>query len=142
VGADGLFACHSQVRTTPNNLGLSLDIVEADRKIDLLKRANALGYWTFDTLEERLREKHSRAVMIKARSRKRKSSSVFHYEELTYLERPSIERFVRLVGNRSIVFEFLMSEKSDGTVRNHGYPWRLVREEFLDQLFSFQVRLR
>jgi hypothetical protein len=27
-------------------------------------------------------------------------------------------------------------------VRNRGYPWRLVREEFLDQLFSFQIKLR
>jgi len=142
AGADGLYTCHSQIKTTPNNLGLSLDIVEADQKIDLLKHADALGYWTFDTLEERLREKHSRAVMIKARSRKKKSSSLFHYEELTYLERPSIERFVTLVGGRNIVFEFLMSEKPNGTVRNHGYPWRLVREEFLDQLFSFQIRLR
>src|SRR6266853_1346622 len=142
AGADGLYTCHSQIKTTPNNLGLSLDIVEADQKIDLLKHADALGYWTFDTLEERLREKHSRAVMIKARRRKKKSSSLFHYEELTYLERPSIERFVTLVGGRNIVFEFLMSEKPNGTVRNHGYPWRLVREEFLDQLFSFQIRLR
>jgi MvaI/BcnI restriction endonuclease family protein len=142
AGADGLYACHSQVRTTRNNLGLSLDIVEAKNKIDLLKSADTLGYWTFDTLEERLAEKHSRAVMIKARSRQRKSSVVFHYEELTYLERPSIGRFVALVRNRNIVFEFLMSEKPDGTVRNHGYPWRLIREEFLDQLFSFQIRLR
>jgi len=142
AGADGLYTCHSQIKTTPNNLGLSLGIIEVDRKIDLLKHADAFGYWTFDTLEERLREKHSRAVMIKARSRKKKSNSLFHYEELTYLERPSIERFVALVGSRNIVFEFLMSEKPNGTVRNHGYPWRLVREEFLDQLFSFQIRLR
>lgn len=141
-GANGLFACHSQVTTTPNNLGLLLGIVEADQKIDLRKRADALGYWTFDGLAKRLKEKHSRAVMVKARAKKRKSKSVFHYEELTYLERPSIERFIALVQKRNIVFEFLMSEKSKGSVRNHGYPWRLIREEFLDQLFSFQIKLR
>ena len=142
AGADGLYACHSQVKTTPNNLGLSLHIVEADQKIDLLKYVDALGYWTFDGLAKRLKEKHSRAAMIKARTKKMKSKSVFHYEELTYLERPSIERFVSLAKKRNIVFEFLMSEKPNGTVRNHGYPWRLIREEFLDQLFSFQIKLR
>ena len=66
----------------------------------------------------------------------------FSYEELVYCDRPSIERFVDLVTQRNIVFEFTMSEKPDGTVRNHGYPWRLIRAEFLDQLFSFQIKLR
>jgi len=142
LGLDGLYVCHSQVKTIPNNRGLVLDIVELDRKIDLLKHADALGYWTFATLEKRLKEKHSRAVMVKAEIRKKKSKSVFHYQELTYLERPSIERFIALVENRNIVFEFLMSEKANGKIRNHGYPWRLIREEFLDQLFSFQIKLR
>lgn len=57
-------------------------------------------------------------------------------------DHPGIERFMDLVAQRNIVFDFTMSEKADGTVRNHGYPWRLVRDEFLDQLFSFQIKLR
>jgi hypothetical protein len=101
-----------------------------------------LGYWSFETLNQRLQEKHARAVFIKAASRKTSTTIQFNYEELVYCEQPSIERFVNLVGNRNIVFEFLMSEKPDGTVRNHGYPWRLVRQEFLDQLFTFQIKLR
>ncbi len=64
------------------------------------------------------------------------------YEELLYCDKPSIERFVDLVEKRKIVFEFTMSEKSNGTVRNHGYPWRLIRAEFLDQLYAFQIKLR
>jgi hypothetical protein len=35
-----------------------------------------------------------------------------------------------------------MSEKLDGKIRNHGYPWRMIRAEFLDQLFAFQIKLR
>jgi hypothetical protein len=49
---------------------------------------------------------------------------------------------VDLVAHRNIVFEFLMSEKPNGAIRNHGYPWRLVRADFLDQLFAFQIKLR
>jgi hypothetical protein len=59
-----------------------------------------------------------------------------------YCTNPSIARFVDLVANRNIVFEFLMTERPPGHVRNHGYPWRLVRAELLDQLFTFQVKLR
>lgn len=141
-GNDRLYACHSQITTRANNLGLKLAIAETDKRIDLRKKSNALGCWSFEMLNKRLQEKHARAVFVKAASRKAASKTQFHYEELVYCERPSIERFVNLVEDRNIVFEFLMSEKSDGTVRNHGYPWRLVRQEFLDQLFTFQIKLR
>ena len=141
-GDDGLFACYSQVTSTPNNLGLLLDILHANEKINLRKSADALGYWTFAQLAKRLAEKHSRAAFVKARVRTTKAKSQFAYEELVYCDRPSIDRFVSLVADRNIVFEFTMSEKPDGKIRNHGYPWRLIRAEFLDQLFAFQIKLR
>jgi hypothetical protein len=141
-GDDGLFTCYSQVTATPNNLGLLLDVLSQQSKIDLRKNLDALGYWSFRQLENRLAEKHSRTVFVKARNRSTKSKSQYSYEELVYCDKPSIERFVDLVEKRNIVFEFTMSEKSNGTVRNHGYPWRLIRAEFLDQLFAFQIKLR
>ena len=49
---------------------------------------------------------------------------------------------MQLVESKGIVFEFTMSEKENGTVRNHGYPWRLIREEMLSNLFGLQVKLR
>jgi hypothetical protein len=51
-------------------------------------------------------------------------------------------QFVELVAHRNIVSKFTMSEKPNGSIRNHGYPWRLIRSEFLDQLFAFQIKLR
>lgn len=140
--ADGRYACHSQVTPKPNNLGLLLDVLNADSKIDLRKNADALGYWTFRQLEIRLAEKHARTAFVKASSRSTKSKTQFHYEELVYCANPSISRFVDLVEQRKIVFEFLMSEKTDGSIRNRGYPWRLIRSEFQDNLFTFQIKLR
>ena len=142
LGDDGLYACYSQLTVTPNNLGLLLDVMGMEDRIDLRKHADALGYWSFQQLEKRLAEKHSRTAFVKARIRPTKTRMQFSYEELVYCDRPSIERFVDLVTQRNIVFEFTMSEKPDGTVRNHGYPWRLIRAVFLDQLFSFQIKLR
>ena len=141
-GDDGLYTCYSQVTATPNNLGLLLDVLSQQSKIDLRKNLDALGCWSFGQLESRLAEKHSRTVFVKARNRSTKGKSQYSYEELVYCDTPSIERFVDLVEKRNIVFEFTMSEKSNGTVRNHGYPWRLIRAEFLDQLFAFQIKLR
>jgi hypothetical protein len=142
LGPDGLYACHSQVTSRTNNLGLLLKILGADSRINLQKDANALAYWSFQQLEKRLAEKHSRAAFIRAGTRQIKGKTQYSYAELVYCDKPSIERFVNLVSQRNIVFEFLMSEKLDGTVRNHGYPWRLIRSAFLEQLFAFQIKLR
>ena len=142
LGADGLYACYSQLTTAPNNLGLLLDIIESQNKIDLLKNQNTVGHWSFAQLEGRLLEKHSRTAFVKARTRTTKTKNQFSYEELVYCDRPSINRFVDLVAHRNIVFEFIMSEKPNGIIRNHGYPWRLIRSDFLDQLFAFQIKLR
>ncbi|MHB0927044.1 MAG: MvaI/BcnI family restriction endonuclease [Gallionellaceae bacterium] len=137
----GHYACHSQVTTTVNNIGLSLDPTATPEQIDLLKGISRFGYWPFGVLEGRLREKHSRAVFVKADVRNTAGRQRFHYKELIYCERPSIQRFNDLVQSKRIVFEFLMSEK-EGKVRNHGYPWRLTSEDVLSELFSLRVKLR
>ena len=138
----GLYACYSQVTTAPNNIGLLLDVLSAQSKIDLRKNADALGFWSFERLEKRLIEKHGRAVFVKAKSRKTTGKTQYAYEELVYCDKPTIERFVELVIQRNLVFEFTMHEETNGRVRNHGYPWRLSRDEFLDHLFTFQIKLR
>jgi hypothetical protein len=141
-GVDGLHHCYSQITTNPNNLGLLLQVMQHDSRIDLKKQATQLGHWEFDRLQRRLEEKHSRAAFVKAKTRRTGPQTQYKYEELVYCSKPSIEKFVELVAHRNIVFEFAMTERPLGSVRNHGYPWRLVRTEVLDQLFTFQVKLR
>ncbi len=139
---DGLYACHSQLSTTANNLGLLLDVIRSQSKIDLRKHADPVGYWTFKQLEQRLIEKHSRAAFVKAKTRSIRGTTQYAYDELVYCDRPSIQKFIDLIDRRNIVFEFIMSERSNGEIRNHGYPWRLIRAEFLDNLFAFRIKLR
>lgn len=89
-----------------------------------------------------MQEKHARAVFVSARSRSGVSGTQYSYEELVYCERPSIEQFIALVRSRDIVLEFTMSERENKVVRNHGYPWRLCHEQFLEHLFGMQIKLR
>ena len=138
----GRYSCYSQVTTTANNLGLSIQQSTVSEQLDMLKGGVRFGYWPFEVLEERLREKHSRAVFIKADVRSAAGRQRFHYKELVYCERPSIEQFNDLIRLKRIVFEFLMAEKENGSVRNHGYPWRLTSEDFLSELFTLRVKLR
>jgi MvaI/BcnI restriction endonuclease family len=139
---DGLYSCYSQVNTTPNNLLLALSENSQAEQLDLQKGDLIIGHWPHATLEKRLLEKHSRAAFIFASVSKTKSVTKYCYEELIYCEQPAIDRFLELTMKNQLVFEFLMSEKTKGKVRNHGYPWRLVREDLLDQLFSVRAKLR
>jgi hypothetical protein len=138
----GLLTCHSQVTTTPNNKELWLSPAESEIAIHLRKSHYVIGEWAHQRLGERLQEKHARAVFVRAARRLIRGRTQYHYRDLLYCERPDIDRFLSLVSSRRIVFEFAMSEQSDGQVRNHGYPWRLVDERDLEQLFAMQVPLR
>ena len=140
---DGVHACYSQVTVETNNLELILRTVGAASRIEIAKCQEAIGHWTYALLQRRLEEKHSRAVFVKASARGASQHLEYRDGELVYCERPSIERFVEMVGSRSIVFEFLMHETAGGGVRNHGYPWRLANQTHLSpEFFAVQIRLR
>lgn len=140
--ASGLYRCYSQITTRANNLSLLLDTESTEGLIALRRVGEQVGHWPHGMLEQRLVEKHSRAAFVLAEVRQSNSRTSYSYNELIYCEKPSIRSFIELVGQDRIVFEFLMYEKSDGTVRNRGYPWRLLSEALLDQLFSVRVKLR
>lgn len=139
---DGSWACYSAVTVETNNLGLYLLPKDPDSRVNLRKVDEPIGFWPYATLERRLLEKHNRAVFVDAKSRSTKGQISFRYGELVYCERPKIENFVSLVKSGDILFEFTMSEKEHGKIRNHGYPWRMKDQSVLSQLFALQLRLR
>lgn len=139
---NGLHSCYSQVTTTANNLGLWLEAQLPPEGIRLHKDAGQIGEWARERLAARLAQKHSRAVFVTAESRRPASATQYKYIELVYCERPDIQKFIDMVDLRRIVFEFTMTERPPGRVRNHGYPWRLVDARDLDRLFAMQVKLR
>lgn len=138
----GAYSCYSQVTPIANNLGLRLLVQPPLGDIDLHWHQDKLGGWSREKLEQRLAMKHSRAAFIKAESRPHNGRVQYRYNEFVYCEQPDIGRFIDMVGKRRIVFEFAMTERPLGSVRNHGYPWRLVDQRELDLLFAFQIRLR
>lgn len=140
--ADGRYTCYSQVSTTANNLGLWLQAQLPPEGIRLHKDVMQIGTWARDRLAERLAEKHSRAAFVAAESRRQAATTQYKYVELVYCEQPDIQKFIDMVDLRRIVFEFTMTERPPGQVRNHGYPWRLVDPRELDRLFAMQVKLR
>ncbi len=142
IADTGRFSCHSQVTTKANNLALKLSVDEVEQRIDLLKSLELLAYWPYGVLANCLAQKHARAVFVKADVRQSDDKTYFRYDELIYCEQPSMRNFVTLVEERDLVFEFMMSEQENGSIRNHGYPWRLNREDLLKDLFAMKIQLR
>lgn len=140
--AEGILSCYSQVTTTPNNKELWLRPSSSIPSLDMFKSEEMIGQWGHEKLSKRLSEKHSRAVFVSTKSQTHGGRTQYRYTDLLYCERPHIDRFVALVAARRIVFEFTMRLSIQGRVRNHGYPWRLVDERDLEQLFAFQIQLR
>ncbi|MBS0461626.1 MAG: hypothetical protein JSS41_04035 [Proteobacteria bacterium] len=139
---DGLYACYSQVTTEANNLDLMIDVERAPGDLRLRKGQVDVGAWTREILAGRLKQKHQRAVFIKADRRASADMVKYRYTDVIYCEQPHIERFIDMVSSRRIAFEFTMAERANGRVRNHGYPWRLMDESMLEQLFALQIQLR
>jgi DMSO/TMAO reductase YedYZ molybdopterin-dependent catalytic subunit len=140
--AEDRHSCYSQVTTTANKLALWLGVRLPPEGTHLHKDARQIGVWARERLAERLAEKHSRAVFVTAESRRQSTATQYRYIDLVYCERPDVQRFLDMVDMRRIVFEFTMTERPLGRVRNHGYPWRLVDPRELDQLFAMQMKLR
>ena len=139
----GGYRLHTQVTTTPNNLGLQLNILDDKQRIDLRRDQEVIGSWSYEMLEGRLLEKHPRTVFVTAETNTEAPKEQFWYVEFLYCERPHIQNFIKLIHEKHIVFEFLMSQKNPSTpVRNRGYPWRLTQPKFLSELFALQIQLR
>ena len=125
-----------------HNLNLRLSPQPELNRIELIHGSDLLAHWANETLANRLSQKHSRAVFVKAEVREINGLTSYRYDELVYCEKPHIDRFLNLLCTNQLVVEFLMSEKPPGQVRNRGYPWRLNSESLLDQLFAMKIQLR
>ena len=93
VDQHGSLRCYSRVTTRPNNKKLWIRVGDVPRDIDLLRDQDTIGMWTRERLAERLAEKHSRAVFVKAFRKHDRGVDLYHYRELIYCERPDIDRF-------------------------------------------------
>ncbi|GAB2753736.1 MvaI/BcnI family restriction endonuclease [Sinomonas soli] len=147
INGEGRLACYSAVTTVPNNRGLWLSRDPEESLLRIQKSGPAghipVGTWPLERLAKRLAQKHTRAVFVSTKRRRGDDGiDSYYYDELLYCEEPSIERFIDLMHNRRVIFEFAMSQKESGGIRNHGYPWRLVDERDLDLLFARQIKLR
>lgn len=113
-----------------NAQGLFLS-VENDSSILCVKHQEAphpkfVTLWEMDKLKERLLEKHPATFWVQAATRFENGIEYFRYDKIKYTRNPNVQIFADLLDAGIITIDFLMYLKENGTVRNHGYPFKIA----------------
>lgn len=128
------------ITTKANTLGFSLAVLPEGGRVDVLHGGQPVASYDLGTLAKRLREKHPATLFVRASSRGRGAAEEFLYEEVVLCREPSFANFLELIELADICLDFTLSERTNGTCRDHGYLWR-VKEHAISQLYAYRKAL-
>ncbi len=123
----------------PNSLGFQLDLrFDKSKLFNLNVSRNPGGeevfVWLLEALRSSFLTKHRETFWVKANSKVMGGVEHFHYISARHTRNPSISAFERLLSDGGICVDLTMSEKSNASVRDHGYLFRVQGVRF-DELF-------
>ena len=82
--------------------------------------------WQMEMLKNRLLEKHPATFWIKAKSVIEDGTEYFRYDHVKYTRNPNAYVFPDLLDAGIITVAFLMHKKPSGTIRDHGFPFKIM----------------
>lgn len=123
----------------PNPQGLFLEVdIENDllvsycTKKDIFRRY--VAQWNFLLLKQRLLEKHKETFWVKATSKMENGQEYFRYDKVVHTKNPNASLFPQLIEEGVITVDYIMHREQNGTVRDHGFPFKIFPKD-LDLLF-------
>jgi len=124
-----------------NSFGFTLEI---DQKKDLLKNmyvdiannnsSNHILSWMLPDLREALRVKHNETFWVGAKTIGQGIDEQFHYTQVQHTKKPIIRNVDTLIESGIISVDYLMSDKGNNVVRDHGYLFK-IHQKNLSSLF-------
>lgn len=109
----------------PNGRGWILNINKAEERVYLLHYNELFCYWDFSVLEERFYTKHKETMFITADTKIDDNGiESFRYSHIVHAKKPSFEKFVTALEERSIILDVSFSTQKNGSVKNRGWPFR------------------
>lgn len=141
---DGKLRLNHQIDAKgPNSLGFFLEV---DAAKDWLKQSHLeagvtdrekgkhVATWELETLRTRLSEKHPQTFWVGAKVQGRGADEHFHYVQVQHTRQPKVRNFDALLEGGLISIDYLMSQKGEKSVRDHGYLFKMHPRDF-DALF-------
>lgn len=114
-----------------NPQGLFFDV---DNEKDLLinrglktqqEKPRFVAQWDMALLRKRLAEKHRETFWVVAESQKYEGKEHFRYDRVVHSKKPNLSYLGYLIEDRKITMDYLMHLKQNGTVRDHGFLFKI-----------------
>jgi hypothetical protein len=127
---------HEMNAVSPNSIGF---VLEVDAARDWLKQNHVdpettsskhVATWELEHLRGRLAEKHPQTFWVGAKCRGRGEDEQFHYVQVEHTKRPKVRNFDALLEGGLITVDYLMSQKGENRVRDHGYLFKIHPSDF------------
>ncbi len=108
-----------------NKNGWKLNIDSKKGYILIQCRGKSIAETNLNELYEKLEQKAKNLIIVYAKSFKESNTEFFEYRAATLYKDLRAERIPRLLTMGTMVFEWRMHLKSNGTVRDHGPAYRI-----------------
>jgi hypothetical protein len=86
--------------------------------------------WEMEKLRRRLKDKHPQTFWVGARCRGKGTTEEFHYVQVEHTRQPKVRNFDALIEGGVISVDYLMSQKGQQRVRDHGYLFKIHAADF------------
>ena len=140
----GRLQLYCTVTTHPNPHGFFLAVdhergVLEHRVGDPTGSSELLVQWNLSTLDDRLLSKHRETFWVKAEADFASDGGErFWYTHVTHTKVPLVANLRHLLSTGRVMVDFTLSKRDSGTVRDHGYLFRIADRD-IPLLFSDPV---
>lgn len=86
--------------------------------------------WQLQDLRNRLLEKHPQTFWVAAKSQGKGETESFHYVSVEHTRKPNARNFDALIESGIITVDYLMSQRGEKRVRDHGYLFKMHASNF------------
>ena len=131
--------CTITTRPNPNGFFLSVDLERAVLEVRVMNeedQCSPVVEWSLTHLDDRLAKKHPETFWVKVDvERDEHERELFRYSRVTHTRAPLLANFRHMLSTGRVMLDFTLSEKEGGTIRDHGYLFRITDRD-IPLLFS------
>lgn len=117
----------------PNSQRLMLTVDENAQLLKTIEKLDSsdksLMTWALSNLKNRLQEKHPESFWVKAETKMISGREHFRYYKVIHTSKPIVSNLDYLLADGTVGLDLTMSQKTEKTVRDHGYLFKIWPED-------------